>query len=45
MDVAQIAEALGISEGTAKTWLYRARRSLAEALGEPLMEEASDAGL
>lgn len=49
MDVTQIAEALEINEGTVKTWLHRARRSLAEALGENRpqnrMEEAHDAGL
>jgi RNA polymerase sigma-70 factor (ECF subfamily) len=41
MDVREIAEALGVNEGTAKTTLFRARRALAEALGEH-EEEATD---
>ena len=53
MDVTQIADALDLREGTVKTWLHRARISLARALGENgpenrpenLMEEAHDAGL
>jgi RNA polymerase sigma-70 factor (ECF subfamily) len=40
MDVREIAEALGVNEGTAKTTLFRARRALAEALGEHDTEEA-----
>jgi RNA polymerase sigma-70 factor, ECF subfamily len=40
MDVAQIAGALNISEGTVKTWLFRARRTLADHLGT--LEEAND---
>jgi len=31
--VVSIAEALGVSEGTVKTQLHRARKSLAERLG------------
>lgn len=33
-DVAGVAEILGVSQGTVKTSLHRARRTLAEALGE-----------
>lgn len=33
-DVAGVARLLGVSEGTIKTSLHRARRALAEALGE-----------
>jgi RNA polymerase sigma-70 factor, ECF subfamily len=33
-DVAEIARALGVSEGTIKTTLHRARHSMAAALGE-----------
>lgn len=42
MNVAEVASALGIHEGTAKTTLFRARRALAAALGERDMEEAED---
>jgi len=35
LDVAHVARALKVGEGTAKTTLHRARRSLAAALGEP----------
>lgn len=46
MDVAEVARTLGVNEGTAKTTLHRARRALAEALGEETLEEANDvAGL
>jgi RNA polymerase sigma factor (sigma-70 family) len=34
LDVAEVAKVMGISEGTAKTSLYRARRKLALELGE-----------
>ena len=34
MDVAEIAGVLGVSGGTMKTQLFRARRTLAELLGE-----------
>lgn len=52
LGVADVARALGVSEGTAKTALFRARRALAEALGgrvdpDPVdqdVEEASDRG-
>jgi RNA polymerase sigma-70 factor (ECF subfamily) len=40
MDVAEVAHALGIPEGTVKSTLHRARRSLAEALTEH--EEVED---
>jgi RNA polymerase sigma factor (sigma-70 family) len=36
MDVAEVARTLGVSEGTVKTTLHRARRALADALGVPL---------
>lgn len=39
MDVAEIADALGVSEGTVKTSLHRARRALAAALGVEEDEE------
>jgi RNA polymerase sigma factor (sigma-70 family) len=42
MDVREIAEALGVNEGTAKTTLFRARQALATALGEHDEEEATD---
>jgi RNA polymerase sigma-70 factor (ECF subfamily) len=42
MDVRDIAEALGVSEGTVKTQLFRARRALAELLGEEEGEEVED---
>lgn len=42
MDVREVAQALGINEGTAKTTLFRARRALAEALGERDEEEATN---
>jgi RNA polymerase sigma-70 factor (ECF subfamily) len=45
-DTAEAAEALGVSEGTVKTLLSRARAKLAAALGEPQPEEVDDrAGL
>jgi RNA polymerase sigma factor (sigma-70 family) len=34
LDVAEVARTMGISEGTAKTSLFRARRKLATQLGE-----------
>lgn len=43
MDVAEVAVAMGVSDGTAKTALYRARRKLAVALGESLDEEPEEA--
>jgi RNA polymerase sigma-70 factor (ECF subfamily) len=44
MDVKEVADVLGISEGTAKTTLFRARRALARALDESDLEEANDRG-
>ncbi|MGH2576157.1 MAG: RNA polymerase sigma factor [Actinomycetota bacterium] len=42
LNVAEVASALGIHEGTAKTSLFRARQALAAALGERDIEEAQD---
>jgi RNA polymerase sigma-70 factor (ECF subfamily) len=42
LDVAEVAHALRVSEGTAKTTLHRARKALAAALGEGELEEAND---
>jgi RNA polymerase sigma factor (sigma-70 family) len=42
MDVAEVASALGVHEGTAKTTLFRARQALAAALDERDIEEAQD---
>ena len=42
LDVAEIASTLGVSDGTVKTQLHRARASLARALGEHELEEAND---
>jgi RNA polymerase sigma-70 factor (ECF subfamily) len=42
LDVTEIASLLGVSEGTVKTQLHRARTSLARALGEQELEEAND---
>jgi len=44
MDVKEVADMLGMTEGTAKTTLFRARRALSEVLGEPDLEEANDRG-
>jgi len=44
LNVAEVASALGIHQGTAKTALFRARRALAAALGESDMEEATERG-
>lgn len=44
MDVKEVADMLGMSEGTAKTTLLRARGTLARALGESDLEEANDRG-
>jgi len=44
MDVAEIAATLGVAEGTVKVSLHRARRALAEGLGERELEEANDRG-
>jgi RNA polymerase sigma-70 factor (ECF subfamily) len=44
MDVKEVADVLGMSEGTAKTTLFRARGALARALGESDVEEVNDRG-
>jgi len=44
MDVKEVADVLGMSEGSAKTTLFRARRALSLALGESDLEEANDRG-
>jgi RNA polymerase sigma-70 factor (ECF subfamily) len=44
MNVKEIAQVLATKEGTAKTTLFRARKALSEALGEPDLEEANDRG-
>src|SRR5207244_13549924 len=43
LDVAEVARALRVSEGTAKTTLHRARRALFDALGEAGSERAEEA--
>ena len=43
-DVKDIAEILGVREGTAKTTLHRARLALAARLGEDIPQEADDRG-
>jgi RNA polymerase sigma-70 factor (ECF subfamily) len=42
MEVSEIAGVLGITEGTVKTQLFRARRALAELLGDGDQEEVDD---
>ena len=42
LDVSEIAGALGVSEGTVKTQLFRARGALAELLGDGEQEEVDD---
>jgi RNA polymerase sigma-70 factor (ECF subfamily) len=42
LDVREVAEALGIKEGTAKTTLHRARHALALSLSESDAEEANE---
>jgi RNA polymerase sigma-70 factor, ECF subfamily len=42
MDVSEIAGVLGITEGTVKTQLFRARRALAELLSDDEQEEVDD---
>jgi len=44
MDTREVAEVLGVHEGTVKSTLFRARSSLAGALGETDTEEANDRG-
>lgn len=43
MEVADVARTLGVSEGSIKTTLYRARQTLAIRLGEPIPVEGNDA--
>jgi RNA polymerase sigma-70 factor (ECF subfamily) len=40
LPVSEVAAVLGCSEGTVKTHLHRARRSLATTLGEELDDDA-----
>lgn len=42
LDVREVATALGMKEGTAKTTLHRARQALATSLGEQDLEEANE---
>ncbi len=42
LSVEEIAATLGVTEGTAKTTLFRGRQALARALGEHDLEEAND---
>jgi RNA polymerase sigma factor (sigma-70 family) len=42
LDVAEIAEVLGVHDGTVKTTLFRARATLAERLGEDDREGANE---
>jgi RNA polymerase sigma factor (sigma-70 family) len=42
MDVREIAHTIGVSEGTVKTQLFRARRALAQLLDEDDQEEVED---
>jgi RNA polymerase sigma-70 factor (ECF subfamily) len=42
LSVEEIAATLGVTEGTAKSTLFRARQALAVALGEGDLEEAND---
>jgi RNA polymerase sigma factor (sigma-70 family) len=42
LSVEEIAATMGVSQGTAKTTLFRARQALAETLGEHDMEEVND---
>lgn len=44
MDTREVAEALGVQQGTVKSTLSRARTALAGALGETDTEEANDRG-
>lgn len=43
LSVLEVAAALGVNEGTAKTTLFRARQALARSLGEPAPEEHEEA--
>jgi len=42
LDVTEVASALGVSEGTAKTTLHRARRAMAQSLREQIDEEVNN---
>jgi len=44
MDTREVAEVLGVHEGTVKSTLFRARSALAGALAETDTEEANDRG-
>lgn len=44
MDTREVATILGVTEGTVKSTLFRARAALAEALGIDETEEANDRG-
>jgi RNA polymerase sigma-70 factor (ECF subfamily) len=44
LDIAEVAKTLRVHEGTVKTSLHRARRTLADALGERDTEEANERG-
>ena len=43
MDVKEVADVLGMSEGTAKTTLFRARQALARTLGEAATDVPEEA--
>jgi RNA polymerase sigma-70 factor (ECF subfamily) len=43
LSVLEVAAALGVNEGTAKTTLFRARQALARSLAEPAPEEHEEA--
>jgi RNA polymerase sigma-70 factor, ECF subfamily len=42
LSVLEVAAALGVNEGTAKTTLFRARQALARSLGEPRLEVSEE---
>jgi RNA polymerase sigma factor (sigma-70 family) len=42
LSVLEVAAVLGVNEGTAKTTLFRARKSLARVLGEPAIVDESE---
>ncbi|MGH2695773.1 MAG: sigma-70 family RNA polymerase sigma factor, partial [Actinomycetota bacterium] len=44
LDVEEVARAMGVSAGTVKTSLHRARGALARSLRQPEPEEAPDRG-
>jgi RNA polymerase sigma-70 factor, ECF subfamily len=43
LSVLEVAAALGVNEGTAKTTLFRARKALARSLGEPALDISEEA--